>query len=167
MILNQQPSARVVLTGQVTLSLNSTSLQTVGLTSSMWLGARFAAFAAPFMNIRVKSVCVEPVNMPVAQYLIYALLPTHLPALLSSYDAVPLNPGVIANVATLPGAVTFSQGSADQRRCTLRLPPTYEMQCSRVNSDLPPIANLVVYGTQITTFMVFTEVVFKDYIAFI
>jgi hypothetical protein len=111
------------------------------------------------MNIRIKRVTVEPIAMPAATYLEYALLPSHLPALLSAFDATPLNPLSTANVMTLPGAKRAQQGNGMPPRCSLKL-SRVEFACSRVNTDLPPVAFLSAYGSNNTNFNIFTEVVF-------
>jgi hypothetical protein len=165
--LTRQPSTVIVLTGAITVTLATSNLQTVALSSSTWLGSRFAAFAAAFLNIRIKRLVVEPINMPAASYIEYALMPSHLPALLSAFDATPLAPSVIGNVMTLPGAARAQQGNGMPPRAVLKYPKTMQFACSRVNTDLPPIAFLVCYGSNNTNFNVYTEVVLSGYTAFL
>jgi hypothetical protein len=144
----------------------TTNFQSVAIGSSIWSGPRFAAFASGFYNIRIKSISIEPVAMPAATYLEYALMPAHLPALLSTYDAAPLAPSLTSSIMTLPGAVRAQQGNQMPARAYLKLPKTMEFQCVRINADAPPFAFLIGYGSNNTTFNLYFEVVFRGYLPF-
>lgn len=162
-MLTRQPATTCLLFGNLIVSHQTTVLLTTGISSSVWLAARYVAYSGCFLNVRIKRVMVEPIQLGVNQYVEYALLPSHLPALLSGFDATPSAPLATSAIMTLPGAKRAQQGNNLPPRCVLRLPKTMEFACSRVTSDSPPIAYLVSYSNVQTLFNVWVEVVFSGY----
>jgi len=161
--LTQQPSTRCVIYGTVTANLQIQNFINSAISSSIWLSPRFVAYAAAFLNVRIKKVHVEPYALSVGQFVEYALLPSHLPALLSGFDATPAIGSLPSSILTLPGARKAQQGNAMPSRCTLKLPKTMEFACSRVATDSPPIAYLALYGTTQLSMNIWCEVVFTGY----
>lgn len=142
---------------------NVTVLQCNQISSSIWLAARFVSFSACFLNVKIKRVIVEPIQLAVGQYVEYALLPSHLPALLSGFDATPAAPLATSAIMTMPGAKRAQQGNNLPPRCVLNLPPTMQFACARVTSDSPPVAYLVSYSNVATIFNFWVEVSFSGY----
>lgn len=156
------PSAVVTLVGNISVTLGTTNLQTNVISSSVWSASRFSAYSAAFQNVKILSISVQPINLTASSYLEYALLPAHSPALLSSFDATPANPVSTSNVASLPGARFVQQGNGSIKPCKLRL-RVPQFMCSRVSTDVPPIAYLVAYGSNNTNFNVFVKALFTGY----
>lgn len=158
-----QPSTRCVLFGNLSVNHGTTVLQCNQIASSIWLAARYQAYLAAFLNVTIKRVIVEPIGLAVGQYIEYALLPGHLPALLSGFDATPAAPLATSAIMTMPGAKRAQQGNNLPPRCVLKLPKTMQFACARVNSDSPPVAYLVSYSTVQTLFNLWVEVSFSGY----
>lgn len=161
--LTRQPNTRCVLFGNALLNFGTSVLQSAQISSSVWLAARFVNYSTCFLNVRVKRVTIEPIQLAVNQYIEYALLPSHLPALLSGFDATPAAPLATSSIMTLPGAKRAQQGNNLPPRCSMRCPKTMEFACGRVASDSPPVGFIVGYSTVNTIFNIWVEVVFKGY----
>jgi hypothetical protein len=161
--LTRQPSTKCILFGNAIIALNTTVLQTVQISSSIWLAARYVNFAQCFLNVKVLSVTIEPIQLAVGQYIEYALLPSHIPALLSGFDATPAAPLATSAIMTMPGAKRAQQGCGLPPRCTMRCPSTMQFATARIASDSPPIGYIVAYGTVSTLFNIWCEVQFSGY----
>lgn len=161
--LTRQPSTTCLLFGNLMVNHGTTVLQCNQISSSIWLAARYQGFAACFLNVRIKRVIVEPIGLGIGQYIEYALLPSHLPALLSGFDATPSAPLATSAIMTMPGAKRAQQGDNLPPRCTMKCPKMMDFACSRVNSDSPPVAYLVSYSTVNTIFNFWVEVAFHGY----
>jgi hypothetical protein len=151
------------LFGNLSVNHNVAVLQTNQIASSIWLASRYVNFSASFLNVRIKRVIVEPIGLAVNQYVEYALLPSHLPALLSGFDATPSAPLATSAIMTMPGARRAQQGNNLPPRCVMKCPKMMEFNCARVATDSPPIAYLVSYSTVATIFNFWVEVVFTGY----
>ena len=162
-LLTRQPATTCMLFGNLTVNHGATVLQCNQIASSIWLAARYQAFSASFLNVNIKKVIVEPIGLAVNQYIEYALLPSHLPALLSGFDATPSAPLATSAIMTMPGACRAQQGNNLPPRCIMKCPKTMQFSCARVNTDSPPIAFLVSYSTVNTLFNFWVEVSFTGY----
>lgn len=161
--LTRQPATTCTLFGNLSVNHGTTVLQCNQIASSIWLAARYVNFSTAFLNVRIKKVIVEPIALAVNQYIEYALLPSHLPALLSGFDATPAAPLATSAIMTMPGARRAQQGNNLPPRCVLKCPKSMEFACARVSSDSPPVAYLVSYSTVNTIFNFWVEVVFSGY----
>lgn len=161
--ITRQPTTTCILFGNLLVNHGTTVLQCNQISSSIWLAARYQAYSACFLNVRIKRVIVEPIGLGIGQYIEYALLPSHLPALLSGFDSTPAAPLATSSIMTMPGAKRAQQGNNLPPRCSMKVPNKLQFSCARVNSDSPPVAYLVSYSTVNTIFNFWVEVTFSGY----
>jgi hypothetical protein len=134
------------------------SLQSIALSGSFFSSAaRWTAIGAMFYEIKILAVSVEPIQLAAAQYLEYAIVPAHVPALLSTYDSAPAPISSTAALMTLPGARRCQQGCDMPRtaRYTVNSP---WLQVARVTADVPVVGFLMVSLAQNVVFNAYLHV---------
>ncbi len=127
--------------------------------------ARFTTLATTFWEVRFIRIMAFPVNLSAAQYLEYAFLPAHNPALLSTFDGVSSVTVDRSILMTLPGARRCYQASNTPPVARLSLPNARMFySCDTVVNDSPPLGFFQIYSSAATaTFNVFLDVEFRGY----
>jgi hypothetical protein len=146
---------KIVIPTTVSVVIASGPLQMISLSSAFFSSAaRWTAIGACFYEIKFTSISAEPINLAAAQFLEYAMVPGHLPALVSTFDAAPAPISSTAALMTLPGATRCQQGCGMPRAASIPLNIPW-CQIARVTADVPVVGFLAVSLAQNTVFNVY------------
>jgi hypothetical protein len=158
-----QPTTTVEVCFDQTVAFGALNFNTVAFGSQLWASQRWLNFANCYLEATVLSIKCVPVGLTSAQFVAYAMYPTHLPVLVATQDTVPAVPSNIAQVLAIPGGQQCQQGNSLPRLSTVSVPQPRYAACSTLTSEAPYIAFLTGYSTANVKFAAIATIHFRGY----